>query len=173
MNEREKVIKGLECCLPMTTRKGLADCKQCPYDRKITLEGGVTECCHDLMADAIALLKEQKPMTEQEHKDLEILRKVRSGAILKSLSHDCVIYNGNWYRKHPWNQPRETRVLSLEEYRAIAERPLEERVPVWLEWRGGSGRWTIPERAYQGYGVNWRCWTGKPSNEQRRAETWT
>lgn len=70
-------------------------------------------------------------------------------------------------------QERKACLLSLEEYRAIAERPLEERVPVWLEWRGGSGRWAIPERAYQGYGVNWRCWTWKPSNEQRRAETWT
>ena len=59
--DRKKVIKGLECCLPMTTRNGLADCKQCPYDRKITLEGGVTECCHDLMADALALLKAQEP----------------------------------------------------------------------------------------------------------------
>lgn len=64
------------------------------------------------------------------------------------------------------------RVLSCEEYKAIAERPMEERVPVWLEWRGGSGRWTIPERAYQGYGVNWRCWTGKPSDAQREAEAW-
>lgn len=63
----------------------------------------------------------------------------------------------------------ESRVMTLDEYKAIAERPLEERVPVWLEWRGGSGRWTIPERAYQGYGVNWRCWTGKPSAEEREA----
>ena len=62
MMDREKVIKGLECCLPMTTRNGLADCKQCPYDRKITLEGGVTECCHDLMAEALALLKAQEPV---------------------------------------------------------------------------------------------------------------
>lgn len=128
MNEREKVIKGLECCLPMTTRKGLADCKQCPYDRKITLEGGVTECCHDLMADALALLKEQEPV--------------------------------------------EPRVMTLEEYRAIAERPLEERVPVWLEWRGGRGRWTIPERAYQGYGVNWRCWTSSHDEKTREAVKW-
>lgn len=67
-------------------------------------------------------------------------------------------------------QEREARLLSLKEYRAIAERPLEERVPVWLEWRGGSGRWTIPERAYQGYGVNWRCWTGKPSEKEREAQ---
>lgn len=61
MSNVERVIRGLECCLPMTTRNGLADCKKCPYDRKITLEGGLTECCHDLMADALALLKAQEP----------------------------------------------------------------------------------------------------------------
>ena len=58
--KREKVIKGLECCLPMTIRNGFGDCGECPYDRKITLEGGVTECCHELMLDALALLKEQE-----------------------------------------------------------------------------------------------------------------
>ena len=59
--KREKVIKGLECCLPMTAKNGLADCEQCPYDRKITLEGGVTECCHDLMTDTLTLLKAKEP----------------------------------------------------------------------------------------------------------------
>lgn len=67
---------------------------------------------------------------------------------------------------------QEPRVMTLDEYRAIAEKPAEERVPVWLEWRGGSGRWTIPERAYQGYGVNWRCWTGKPGEDEREAVKW-
>jgi len=54
---REKVIKGFECCLPMATRDGQADCKNCPYDRKITLEGGVCECVHELMSDALELVK--------------------------------------------------------------------------------------------------------------------
>lgn len=67
---------------------------------------------------------------------------------------------------------QEQRVMTLDEYKAIAERPVEGRVPVWLEWRGGSGRWAIPERAYQGYGVNWRCWTGKPGEEEREAVKW-
>ena len=58
---REKVIKGMECCIPMTLRKGLADCGNCPYDRKITIDGGITECCHDLMTDALALLNAQTP----------------------------------------------------------------------------------------------------------------
>ena len=58
----EKAIKGLECCLPMTARTGFGDCKSCPYDRKITLEGGITECSHELMSDALTLLKAQEPV---------------------------------------------------------------------------------------------------------------
>ena len=61
MRINEKVIKGLECCLPMTTKDGQADCKSCPYDRPITLKGGVCECCHDLMLDALELVKTQIP----------------------------------------------------------------------------------------------------------------
>lgn len=69
---------------------------------------------------------------------------------------------------------QEPRVMTLDEYRAIAERPLEERVPVWLEWRCvGHSRWTIPERAYQGYGDTWRCWTDKPGEAERKAIPWT
>ena len=62
MPNREKVMKGLECCIPMTLRSGLADCENCPYDRKITIDGGITECCHVLMTDALALLKAQEPV---------------------------------------------------------------------------------------------------------------
>lgn len=63
MELREKAVKGLECCLPMTTRDGVGDCKNCPYDRKITLEGGITECCHELMYDALELVKRQIPQS--------------------------------------------------------------------------------------------------------------
>lgn len=61
MELREKVIKGFECCLPMTTRDGHGDCDNCPYDRPITLEGGVCECIHELMIDALELVKKQEP----------------------------------------------------------------------------------------------------------------
>ena len=60
MELREKVIKGCECCLPMTTKDGQADCKSCPYDRPITLEGGVCECVHELMSDALELVKNEQ-----------------------------------------------------------------------------------------------------------------
>ena len=67
MELREKVIKGIECCLPMTTRYGYADCKSCPYDRPISLEGGVCECIHELMMDALELVKMSN--THLEEKD--------------------------------------------------------------------------------------------------------
>ena len=61
MELREKVIKGFECCLPMTTRDGYGDCDNCPYNRPITLEGGVCECIHELMKDTLELVKGKDP----------------------------------------------------------------------------------------------------------------
>ena len=51
MNDREKVIKGLECCVMSSN----ADCKNCPYD------GVIDHCAGTLMRDAFALLKAQEP----------------------------------------------------------------------------------------------------------------
>lgn len=69
MELREKVIKGFECCLPMTTKDGCADCKHCPYDRPITLEGGVCECIHELMMDALELVKTQEIVNAEPTSD--------------------------------------------------------------------------------------------------------
>lgn len=66
MELREKVTYGLECCLPMTTKDGQADCKSCPYDRPITLEGVVCECIHELMMDALELVKGQEAQRDYE-----------------------------------------------------------------------------------------------------------
>ena len=62
MADREKVIKGLECCrdLDMTDMR----CPDaCPYHDDSNEFG----CCHytPLMNDAIALLKAQEPVTEE------------------------------------------------------------------------------------------------------------
>ena len=57
MTDREKVIKGLECCISGNP----AICKRvgCPYAEE---HEGIGDTCIDhLMADAIALLKAQEP----------------------------------------------------------------------------------------------------------------
>ena len=48
MPDREKVIKGLECC----KRKDGNECKVCPYTES-------EYCTEDMVTDALALLKEQ------------------------------------------------------------------------------------------------------------------
>ncbi len=58
---RDKVIKGLECCIPMMTKHGYGNCQNCPYDREITMEKSLCDCCYDLLSDALGLLKAQEP----------------------------------------------------------------------------------------------------------------
>ena len=55
--DREKVIKGLECCLPAHD----PDCDLCPYD-SIDLR-----CRAKLRDDIIALLKAQEPIEARLH----------------------------------------------------------------------------------------------------------
>lgn len=54
--DREKVIKGLECCVAYDYK-----CNDCPYQD----DGGAEDGCYsdELKADAIALLKAQEPIT--------------------------------------------------------------------------------------------------------------
>lgn len=64
MTEREKVIRGLECCITGDP-DGSRECKKCPYRRK-----GITNepCFNALHADALVLLKapEARVMTQEE-----------------------------------------------------------------------------------------------------------
>ncbi len=50
MTDKEKVIRGLECCGYSTF---MDKCQECPYDGK--------DCFKRLKADALALLKAQEP----------------------------------------------------------------------------------------------------------------
>ena len=60
MADREKVIKGLETCIPMkyeTNEEKECRHEQCPYGRENYKP--MNGCFWDLMADALELLKEQ------------------------------------------------------------------------------------------------------------------
>lgn len=57
MPDREKVIKGLECCCEHI--KGM-NCDHCPYDEEQTEIGQINQCTSALAYDALELLKEQE-----------------------------------------------------------------------------------------------------------------
>lgn len=147
MVDREKVIKGLERCIPMTLRNGLADCGNCPYDRKITIDGGIMECCHDVMTDALALLKAQEPrvmtldLPPEEWQDKVIWLEIKGKKPIPCLFRkfcDRMMFG------------RYERIMSFD---AI-----------------GSSK----EGGYfmRNYGVTWRCWTARPTDEQIGMTPW-
>ena len=57
MPDRNKVIKGLECCTKFSDRT----CKDCPYQPAIVKIDYL--CYNNLMLDALELLKGQEPIT--------------------------------------------------------------------------------------------------------------
>ena len=57
MTDREKVIKGLECCAEMSGD----ECRKCPYGDECLVPDFPCGMSH-LAADALALLREQEPV---------------------------------------------------------------------------------------------------------------
>ena len=63
MPEREKVIKGLECCLIFDEDR-IYQCDECPYRATEDERKVIDWCCHleKLRSDALELLKGQEPV---------------------------------------------------------------------------------------------------------------
>lgn len=140
--KREKVIKGLECCLDINGSK-YKHCLSCDYRHDI--DHCQWTCQTDgILEDALALLKVQEPrvMTLEEvierrdsdavwveHMDGEMI--VQPAVLLPSfldIGKDCIHFASSWRT-------------------------------------GGSyGR--------RSYGTKWRCWTSRPTDEQRKAVKW-
>ena len=179
MVDREKVIKGLECCIPMTLRNGLADCGNCPYDRKITIDGGITECCHDLMTDALALLKAQETEAADAPKP------------------DSDIWC--WYDiTHNYTSEQVVSALKAQNPQVMTLDEIHDSMVVYLEAGtkflgivdddgvvlaiGGSERtvakcfitvWDVNVCGMNDeYNVTWRAWSQRPTKEQREREPW-
>lgn len=137
MTEREKVIKGLECCLEDEARDLKCwedgDYPECPYNDR------VDGCMGRLNRDALALLKAQEPrvMTLEEVKMLD-----RDYYYLEAM-------------RSPGKELREI----------VGAYGLE-----CVTWP--SITWARQTMGDRGYGKTWRCWTSRPTDEQREAVKW-
>ena len=138
MTEREKVIKGLECCIKRNPDDKMR-CNECPY------EGA---CLNRLKADALVLLKAQEPM-------------VITPETMDAMS-----------RRPVWLETKNGRVYNG--YVLVYEVQYGMGISGVTDKRLGladpSGRMHWLKMC--DYGVTWRCWTSRPTDEQRRAEPW-
>lgn len=137
MADREKVIKGLECCM---SEKICAS--QCPYKGQCD-DGGYYYS--RAIEEALSLLKAQEPrvMTLEELEDaldtvvwLDIpnTKNLADGySLIMAYSHK----NGFIFLESPFG-----------------DNPSQDRFE------------------YKDYGITWRCWTSRPTDEQREATPW-
>ena len=77
MIDRDKVIKGLECCCSHVI--GMS-CGNCPYEIEQGEEDGISICTSVLAYDALAMLKEQDERIKDLEHQLETLTKWRMNA---------------------------------------------------------------------------------------------
>ena len=129
MTDREKVIKGLECC----SKGDCADCDNCTY------HGIQTDvpCESTLMRDALALLKAQVPRV-MEFDDVvggdECWLEAINGACGYA---DCYACTGTG---------------EVQVFRCKYDNPQYIMAKDYLK--------------------TWRCWTSRPTDEQREAIPW-
>lgn len=142
----EKVCKGLECCV-LRDPDDHQRCGECSYNHH---EISNAPCANGLKADALALIRQQ----QERIRELEAAQTAR----LMTLEE---VHEMAW------------------DYCYLEEEVIKDNV---LQKYCGKHRVkciTWPSIAScvltfgdDGYGKRWRCWTQRPTNEQREAVKW-
>ena len=198
MINREKVIKGLECCIEkldtVTNKTHGFNCTACPYFKRCDSSGYLVGL--PLMKDALVLLKAQEPI-EARLNLCDSCAKLypECDATADAIKFGCGVGNDNvigcmayvnrWKAKQP-------RVMTLEEVEDAldtvvwVDRPDMENTSeayarisaysrvnkeIWLRYAFIEKPRTKVE-AYGDYGITYRCWTSRPTDEQREAIPW-
>lgn len=144
MAEREKLIDILGAC-------GTDDCDNCPLNGDERCSGFV-DVPVEVLRDAIALLREQEA---------------------RVLSWEEVKKSGSAYRCVEIYSPQVRRLALI--YCIVRQSETIPELYYLLEDSGVS--WCRAEAEYnrdcwQGTVSGWRCWTARPTEEQRKAVAW-
>jgi hypothetical protein len=142
--EREKVIKGLECIAGY-----IVFCANCKYS-DVNGSGRGDRCKRDCAKDAIALLKAQAP-------------KVMTLEEVDALSDDDIV----WLECLYTFDGKKTATLKPAIYQSDNSSPEEDGYYCVVSSWGQSGFYHKDN--YMG---DWRCWTSRPTDEQREKVKW-
>lgn len=142
MNDREKVIKGLECCAAMSGDK----CRECPY-RHECLDTVLLYGIPHLAANALALLQ-PRVITREELKQFE--------------DSPC------WFESHGTYMGKEG--FWIIPYMFTCYQTMYYVFPLLSANEKGDIHYS--ELGLSAYNKAWRCWTARPTAEQRKAVKW-
>lgn len=143
MSDREKIIKGLECCR-IQQNEVPPICEACPYADDAW---GTCEDMSGLLNDAYEMLKAQEPRVMKLH---EIGNALKMPIWKETKSAHKDLYTG-WVLAYDIQTG-----LGITGTRLGMSEP--------------SGRMVWYK--LDDYGKTWRCWTARPTDEQRKAARW-
>lgn len=140
---REKVIKGFTCCDGAAVHLGHCQ-EDCPYFGE---SERADECVEKLHSDALSLLKAQEPrvitLVELWYMEHKPVFLQRKNSLLYMVEPAIVLKTERCY------------IPSLgDSYILMRENKIHDKY------------WAC------GYNVTWRCWTSRPTDEQRKAVKW-
>lgn len=143
MEQFEKVYKGLEICTESTGYEG---CITCPYHEDYY----PNVCRYANKTDALALIRQQ----QERIKELEAAQTARVMSLEEIKDSESYwLSTGKEFVTRP--------VICV-------HREDDARKPyITFVWQFGTFSWDTED-----YGKRWRCWTQRPTDEQRRATPW-
>lgn len=169
MVDREKVIKGLECC--MVGDDHSPKCELCPY---ATVGDDTCQTMDDLFADALVLLK-ALDVTPDE---LERLKMCRAECKI-----DCLLehYNNVKDELDAMEKAQEPRLITVKDFENNPNVDHDGFLPAWIEyrrdgdwdeyWEGQPDEWGVCKEDRIVY-ESMRYWTSRPTDEMRRETPW-
>lgn len=143
----EKVEKGLECC------NDGHKCKACPYGKHLDSTIG---CAQNVMRDSLSLLHSQQARI----KELEMVQTARV-MTLEEVKNSEIVYFEDYADPDDSVEPIIRPAVNVE---------VKNGGIVMLDsilWDEG-----FTFNSDSDYGKTWRCWTARPTDEQREAIPW-
>lgn len=128
-----------------------------------------------LIRDTITVLELlEAPLSEQDKADLDAIHRIRSGSLKKIVCREYAMYNGDWYREHPWNVPKEKEpyLITPEEFFNHPDRSEQGCLPLWFEEKNGKQGWCFVYYLAGNPDDDKRYWTARPTDAQRKAVKW-
>lgn len=142
--KREKVIRGLESCVYDIR---LMQCVNCPYHTD------KSRCLTTLMRDALALLKEQEARVMDAEEVARLTEEIYQWLWIEEIQN--ITWNLHCLRAFVHSKHPDTKHPDTGEFYILA-----------------NGYRDIVMLEGDEYGKTWRCWTSRPTEEQRKAVMW-
>lgn len=139
MIDREKVIRGLECCV----KPGTESCMECPYSMMNAVEGWH---CRDMRMEALALIRGQ----EARLMDKAEVAASPEGTVLWVEERQLVTQN----------------IFPLEIFTVSTHPDSGTDYLFFITY------YDIKKFECDEYNRVWRCWTSRPTDEQREETPW-